>query len=91
MRIFASIGRHSAEVVRELRDSMAVLGESAAEAAALPFHPRRFRFRDSMLAFERASFDSLPVSCGVGFLLGLILAFQSAAALRAWPTTVLVR
>lgn len=84
MNIFSSIGKHSLDVWSGMCDSAAILGETAVELVALPFHPRRFRFRDAMLAFQRASFDAVPVSAGVGFLLGLILAFQSAAALQTF-------
>ncbi|MBQ6915221.1 MAG: ABC transporter permease, partial [Kiritimatiellae bacterium] len=35
-------------------------------------------------AFQRAAFDGLPICTGIGFLLGLILAFESAAALRTF-------
>lgn len=49
-----------------------------------------FRFKDSALAFQRATFDGLPISSGIGFLLGVILAFQSAAALKMFGVEVYV-
>ena len=52
--------------------------------------PRSFRFGDSALAFQRASFDGIPVTSAVGFLLGVILAFQCAAALRAFGVELYV-
>ena len=54
------------------------------------FRPHRFRFGDSALAFQRASFDGIPVTSGVGFLLGVILAFQCAAALKAFGVELYV-
>ena len=84
MKIFRSIGEHAAEIAGAVRECMAILGETTVEFLLVPFNPRRFRVRDFMLAFERASFDALPVMSGVGFLLGVILAFQSAAALRTF-------
>lgn len=84
MRLFASVGKAWMNGLVAFHDSLAVLGETVAEAAAMPFHPRRFRFGDFLVAFQRASFDGLPLSAGVGFLLGLILAFQSASALRVF-------
>lgn len=84
MKIFASIGRGWVEGVASFSAALSVLGETVCEAAALPFHPKRFRFGDCMIAFQRAAFDGLPICTGIGFLLGLILAFESAAALRTF-------
>lgn len=81
MKLFASVGKAWVGGLYAFHDSLAVLGETVSEAVAMPFHPRRFRMGDFLLAFQRASFDGLALSCGVGFLLGLILAFQSASAL----------
>ncbi|MBR3924415.1 MAG: ABC transporter permease, partial [Kiritimatiellae bacterium] len=54
------------------------------------FKPRQFRFRDCALAFERAGFDGLPITTLVGLLLGLILAFESAASLQMFGVEVYV-
>lgn len=84
MNLFAASGKYVCDGVAGLRETAALAGETLAEAAALILHPRRFRFGDSALAFQRAAFEGLPVMAGVGFLLGLILAFQSAAALQTF-------
>jgi phospholipid/cholesterol/gamma-HCH transport system permease protein len=52
--------------------------------------PRQFRFGDCALAFERAGFDGLPITTLVGLLLGLILAFESAASLKTFGVEVYV-
>ena len=90
MGIFASVGRGASERLRSMWTGMAFLGETSVCALAALVHPRRFRFGDSALAFQRASFDGIPVTVGVGFLLGVILAFQCAAALRAFGVEVYV-
>lgn len=69
---------------------LAFLGESACCAVTAVFRPRQFRVGDAALAFQRASFDGFPVTIGVGFLLGVILAFQCAAALRMFAVEVYV-
>lgn len=73
MTLFASI-----------REPLSVFGEVVVESVVMAFKPWRFRVRDALLAFQRAAFEGLPISIGIGFLLGLILAFQSAAALRTF-------
>jgi len=72
------------------RDACSFLGGTIWAFAALPARPRAFRFRDFALAFQRASCEALPVVSGIGLLLGVILAFESAAALKAFGAEVYV-
>ena len=90
MKIFSAVGRRVCEMMSSAHADLAFIGETAACALSLVFRPRDFRLRDCALAFERASFDALPVTTGIGFLLGLILAFQSAAALKMFGVEVYV-
>ena len=90
MSPFAAVGRRACESVAAMRANLAFLGETAVCALDLLVHPGRFRLGDCALAFERASFDGLPISTGIGFLLGLILAFQSAASLKMFGVEVYV-
>jgi len=84
MRIFETVGRHTCASLKALAESLSVLGETVCEAFGMLLFPRRFRFGDFALAFQRASFDGLPISTGIGFLLGVILAFQTAAVLQTF-------
>lgn len=65
-----------------IRESLDYVGETFVVSLNAIIHPSKFRFRDFLLAFQRASYEALPISAGIGFLLGLILAFESAAALQ---------
>ena len=76
--------------MRDFISFLSFLGESACCAVSALAHPRQFRFGDSALAFQRASFDGFPVTVGVGFLLGVILEFQCAAALQMFGVEVYV-
>ena len=87
---FEAIGRAACEHVTTFWSSMAFLGETVVEALGMLVHPRRFRFGDAFLAFERAAYGGLPIATGIGFLLGVILAFQSAAALKMFGVEVFV-
>lgn len=90
MGFFASIGQAAHERLKTLWESFAFLGETVVSALVVLVRPGQFRFRDSALAFQRATFDGLPISTGIGFLLGVILAFQSAAALKMFGVEVYV-
>ena len=90
MNPFAAIGQRTCAAFAAARDTLAFLGEVTVCLPDLLLHPRHFRGRDAALSFERACFDGLPISTGIGFLLGFILAFQSAAALKMFGVEVYV-
>ena len=90
MGFFSSVGQRTVEAVRGFHGNVAFLGEVCVCAVSAVVHPRQFRFGDAALAFQRAAFDGLPISTGIGFLLGVILAFQSASALQMFGVEVYV-
>jgi len=90
MNFVSAIGRGTVEGLARWRGNLAFLGETVVCALGLLFRPRNFRFGDFALAFQRASYEGLPISTGIGFLLGVILAFQSAAALEMFGVKVFV-
>lgn len=90
MGFFESIGRTVVERVKRSRDGFAVFGETCVSALSALVHPREFRFHDAALAFQRASYEGLPVTTGIGWLLGVILAFQCAAALKTFGVEIYV-
>ena len=88
--LFDSAGRAACEAGASVKGHLACLGETAVTALGMLVHPRRFRLRDALWAFQRAGFDGLPITLLIGFLLGLILAFESAASLRMFGVEVYV-
>ena len=90
MGIFESVGKRTHDWIVSFHEGLAFLGESAVCAVTAVFRPRQFRFGDAALAFQRATFDGLPITTGIGFLLGVILAFQSAAALQQFGVEVYI-
>ena len=90
MGLFAAVGKRAARRWEEIDANLSFLGEAFAASAATLATPHRFRFADCALAFERAAGGGLSISLGIGLLLGLILAFQSAAALQMFGAEVYV-
>mgnify|MGYP003319585709 CR=1 FL=1 len=84
MGFFRSIGEMTVRRLDDDRESLSLLGESVVSALSALVHPRQFRFGDFALAFQRASYGGLPITIGIGFLLGVILAFQTAAVLKSF-------
>ena len=90
LSLAAAIGRCVCDGWRMFCENAAFLGETVVWTVGMLRHPGRFRLRDAALAFERAGFDGLPITTLIGFLLGLILAFESAASLRMFGVEVYV-
>ncbi len=88
--LFVAVGKRACAFAEGFRDSCAFLGETTVSALGMLLHPGRFRLRDAALAFERAGFDGAPITMMIGFLLGLILAFESAASLQTFGVEVYV-
>lgn len=75
-----ALGRNFWEKAVAFGGSLAFLGEVI---FSLPFVcSRHFRRADALLAFVRCGVQAVPVVSLIGFLLGLILAFQSAVPLQ---------
>lgn len=79
-------GRLAAALVRDLREQIVFTG---ALTAAL-VRPVRLRWKDVLLTAERAGADAFPIVAMLGFLLGLILAFQAAVPLRQYGADLFV-
>jgi phospholipid/cholesterol/gamma-HCH transport system permease protein len=84
------IGRSSAQLYADLRDLIAFLGETAAALAYAVRHPGILRWKDILFVAEEAGVHALPIVGLVSFLLGVILAFQSAVAMKQFGAEIFV-
>ncbi len=84
------LGRAAARIYADALGQLAFLGETVVSGLSLLWRPGRLRLRDTMLHFERAGIDALPITLLIGFLIGLILAFLSAASLKQFGVEVFV-
>jgi phospholipid/cholesterol/gamma-HCH transport system permease protein len=83
-------GQAATRIYADAVGQLAFLGETAAAGVSLLWRPGRLRLRDTMLHFERAGIDALPITLLIGFLIGLILAFLSAASLQQFGVEIYV-
>jgi len=88
--VVLQLGEAAARIWADAKDQLAFLGEVTAAMFSLLVRPGRFRLRDMMLCFERAGMDALPITLLIGFLIGLILGFQSATTLQQFGGEVYV-
>ncbi len=84
------IGRTATTVLRDLRVQIEFLGQSSAALVSAIRHPSTVRWRDVWIVAERVGADALPIVALISFLLGLILAFQSAVPMKRYGAEVFV-
>lgn len=75
-------GRATMAILRDLGRQVAFVGELIAALGRALLRPREIRWSDAIRVAEEAGVNALPIISLMGFLIGLILAFQSAAQLR---------
>ena len=84
------LGRAAMQLLRDLYAAVAFIGEAAAGVARAIAHPGKLRWGDTLLVAQRIGVEGLPIVSLVGFLIGVIVAFQSAVALRNFGAEILV-
>ena len=75
-------GRATMGFLRDLGKQVAFVGELIATLGRAVTRPGEIRWSDAIRVAEEAGVNALPIISLMGFLIGLILAFQSAAQLR---------
>jgi phospholipid/cholesterol/gamma-HCH transport system permease protein len=84
------IGFQAVAVVRDLRGFVAFLGETLVAFLAAVIDPRKVRWRETRAIAEAAGFNAMPIVMLIGFLMGLVVAFQSAMPLRRFGAELFV-
>jgi phospholipid/cholesterol/gamma-HCH transport system permease protein len=84
------VGRVAAHALRDLYERIVFVGESAAALAGTVAHPHRLRWGDALVIAQRVGADAVPIVLLIGFLMGVILAFQSAVAMRQFGAEIYV-
>lgn len=84
------VGRKSAQAVSGFARFVAFVGECAAALAWAVRRPHKVRWRDVLAVAEDVGVYGLPIIVLIGFLMGLILAFQSAVPLKRFGAELYV-
>jgi phospholipid/cholesterol/gamma-HCH transport system permease protein len=84
------VGEAAVQLWRDLAALVRFVGELAAALGAAAMHPRHVRWRDALLAAENAGVNALPIVALISFLIGLIMAFQSAIPMRQFGAEIYV-
>lgn len=86
----ARLGRAVAGLLVDLKAQVAFLGEAGRALAAAVRHPGRVRWRDVVAVAEEAGVNALPIVTLVAFILGVIIAYQSAVSMRQFGAEIYV-
>ncbi len=84
------VGRASAQVWKDLHTLIAFLGELSVALLYAATHPRTVRWKDAAMTAELAGVNALSIIALIGFLLGLIMAFQSAIPMRQFGAEIFI-
>ncbi len=87
---FVSLGRNSLEVAADVRELVTFVGELLVSLGWALRNPAEIRWRDVFLIAQRAGNGAVPIIVLIGFLLGVILSFQSAIPMRQFGAEIFV-
>jgi phospholipid/cholesterol/gamma-HCH transport system permease protein len=81
IRLVEGAGEMMIDSVHTFHAQVSFVGELLAKSLTALVRPGRFRWGDTLLIVEKAGADGVGITSLLGFLIGLILAFQSAVAM----------
>lgn len=84
------VGEAAVQLGRDIAALLRFVGELAAALASAVRHPCRVRWADALLAAENAGVNALPIVALISFLIGLIMAFQSAIPMSQFGAEIYV-
>ena len=84
------LGRATISILQEFRLVLAFLGQLVVAVAGALRSPRSANLRELPATMERSGADAVPVIIVINFLVGLAMAFQSAAQLKQFGANILV-
>ncbi|MBV8879862.1 MAG: MlaE family lipid ABC transporter permease subunit [Planctomycetaceae bacterium] len=90
LSVTVEIGRGTSHILSDLRKQVAFTGELLVNLGHALRHPRDVRWRDALAVADAAGVNALPIISLMGFLIGLILAFQSAIPLKQFGAELYV-
>jgi phospholipid/cholesterol/gamma-HCH transport system permease protein len=89
-RLSEEVGKAAVSVCQDLHNQIEFVGEVLVKGARLCVQPHTLRWNDTLTLAEKSGADALGITALVGFLIGLILAFQSAVAMKQFGAEVFV-
>jgi len=85
-----NIGWTTVRLFEDFKAHVSFIGELSAKLLGTLIHPGSLRVRDTLLVAEKSGADAVGITALLGFLIGLILAFQSGIAMRKFGAEIFV-
>ena len=90
VRLAESTGRITTRLLEDFKAQVSFIGELFVKLLGTLFHPGGLSVKDTLLVAEKSGADAVGITALMGFLIGLILAFQSAIAMRKFGAEIFV-
>lgn len=84
------VGREALNIRRDLVTQLAFIGETSSAIWYAIRNPHRVRWKDVWYTCEQVGVNALPIVALISFLIGLIIAFQSAVPMRQYGAELFV-
>jgi phospholipid/cholesterol/gamma-HCH transport system permease protein len=84
------IGHAAVIIGRDIATQIAFVGETSAALWYAIRNPRRVRWKDVWYTCEQVGANALPIVALISFLIGIIIAFQSAVPMRQYGAEIFV-
>jgi len=84
------LGSATWEIVYELQQVLAFIGHMVLSLGAVIRSPRTVNWRALAPLIERTGADAVPIVLLINFLVGLVMAFQSAVQLKAFGANIFI-
>ncbi|HEY5960886.1 MAG TPA: ABC transporter permease, partial [Polyangiaceae bacterium] len=88
--VIVQLGRATVTVANEAKALLEFLGSLVLAAVVLVRHPRAGNWKDLAKLCERAGADATPIVLLINFLVGFVMAFQSAKQLKMFGANIYV-
>ncbi|MEJ2702480.1 MAG: MlaE family lipid ABC transporter permease subunit [Sedimentisphaerales bacterium] len=86
----AGVGRTVLRLLEDFKAQVSFVGELSVKLLDSLAHLHRVRWKDTFLIAEKSGADAVGITALLGFLIGLILAFQSTVAMREFGAEIFV-
>ncbi|MDA2918333.1 ABC transporter permease [Desulfobacterota bacterium AH_259_B03_O07] len=88
--IFEKVGRSTLDILQDFKANISFLGEVMVSLFYAMLHPRSVRWKDFLITSELIGVNAFSIVALVCFLIGLVMAFQSAIPMQQYGAQLFV-
>lgn len=90
VHLVEEVGQSAVQLWDDIREVISFIGQLGHAMVKAALHPSTVRWRDTLLVAEELGVNALPIVALLSFLVGVIMAFQAAVALRQFGAEIFV-